>query len=70
MDILVPIGSFVALLGLFGLGYCVWLAIKAKRAGLSDADMKAQLQKVVVLNMAAMGLSAIGLMMVVIGVLL
>lgn len=70
MDILIPIGSFVALLGLLGLGYCIWLAISAKRAGLKEAEMKARLQKVVALNMGAMGLSAMGLMMVVIGILL
>jgi len=70
MEILIPIGSFVALLGLLLLGYCIWLVFKAKRAGLSDEEMKARLQKVVALNMAAMGVSALGLMMVVIGVLL
>lgn len=70
MEILVYIGTLVALLGLFGLGYCIWLVVKAKRAGLKDDEMKARLQKVVALNMAAMGLSAIGLMMVVVGVLL
>lgn len=70
MEILIPIGSFVALLGLLGLGYCIWLAVSAKRADLPEDEMKARLQKVVALNMAAMGLSAMGLMMVVIGVLL
>jgi hypothetical protein len=70
MEILIPIGGFIALLGLGGLGYCIWLAISAKRAGLDDAEMKVRLQKVVALNMAAMGFSAIGLMMIVIGILL
>ncbi|MFT4999625.1 MAG: hypothetical protein ACI861_001524 [Paracoccaceae bacterium] len=70
MEILVPIGAVVALLGLIGLGYCIWLAVSAKRAELDEVDMKARLQKVVALNMAAMGFSAIGLMMIVIGILL
>lgn len=70
MEILVYIGAVVALLGLAGLIYCIVLAAKAKGAGLSDADMKAQLQKVVALNMGALFMSAIGLMMVVVGVLL
>ncbi len=70
MEILVYIGSFVALLGLAGLIYCILLAAKAKSAGLSDEDMKARLQKVVALNMGALFLSALGLMMVVIGVML
>jgi hypothetical protein len=70
MDILIPIGTFVALLGLAGLGYCIWLAVKAKRANLSDDEMKIRLQTVVAFNMGALALSAMGLMMVVIGVLL
>ena len=53
-----------------GLGYCIWLALAAKRANLPDDEMKARVQKVVALNMGAMGLSAVGLMMVVIGILL
>jgi len=70
MDILIPIGGFLAILGLIGLGYCIWLAFSAKRAGLPDDEMKKQLQKVVALNMGAMGLSAMGLMMIVIGIML
>ncbi len=70
MESLIPIGSIVALLGLLGLGYCIWLVFQAKRQGLSDDEMKTRLQKVVALNMAAMGVSALGLMMVVIGILL
>ncbi len=70
MEILIYIGSFVAGLGLLGLGYCIWLAFSAKRAGLPDAEMKARLQRIVALNMAALGLSALGLMMVVVGIAL
>jgi len=70
MEILVILGAVVALLGLAGLGWCIWLAVSAKRAGLPDDELKARLQKVVALNMAAMGLSALGLMMIVIGILL
>lgn len=70
MDVLIPIGAGVALLGLLGLLYCMWLAFSAKKQGLDEAAMKARLQTVVALNMAAMGISAIGLMMVVIGIML
>jgi len=70
VEILIYIGSVVAFLGLLGLGYCIWLAISAKRAGLPDQEMKARLQRIVALNMAALGLSALGLMMVVIGIAL
>lgn len=70
MEFLVYLGALVAALGLAGLGWCIWLAISAKRANLPDAEMKARLQKVVALNMGAMGLSAMGLMMIVIGIML
>jgi len=70
MEILVYSGVGVAGLGLAGLGWCIWLAFSAKRANLPDEQMKQRLQRVVALNMASMGVSAIGLMMVVIGVLL
>ncbi len=70
MDILVISGTVVAFSGLIGLGYCIFLAVRAKRAGLPDAEMKARLQKIVVLNLGALLLSAFGLMMVVVGVLL
>ena len=70
MDALIPLGSLVALLGLLGLGWCILLVLRAKRANLPEAEMKARLQKVIALNMGALALSALGLMMVVIGVLL
>lgn len=70
MDTLVYFGAFLAFLGLIGLGYCIVLVVKAKRTGLPDAELKARLQKVVALNLGAVLLSAFGLMMVVVGVLL
>ena len=70
MEILIYLGALVAVLGLAGLGWCIWLAFSAKRAKLPDDEMKARLQKIVALNMGAMGLSALGLMMVVIGIAL
>lgn len=70
MDILIPIGSFVALAGVILLGYCILLAVRAKKNATSDADLKARLQKVVALNMGALGLSALGLIMVIVGMAL
>lgn len=70
MEILVWVGAAVSLLGVAGLLWCIWLAMKARRAGLPDLEMRAALQHVVVLNMAALAISALGLMMVVLGVIL
>lgn len=70
MENLIWIGATVSLIGIAGLIWCVLIALKARRAGLDEATMKARLQKVVAINMGALFLSAIGLMMVVIGILL
>jgi hypothetical protein len=70
MDILIWIGTAFTLLGVAGLIYCIVLATKARRAGLADDALRAQLQRVVTLNLAALGVSAIGLMMVVAGIML
>ncbi len=70
MDALIWIGTALALLGVAGLGYCISRATRARRRGLDDAAMRAELQKVVTLNLAALGVSAIGLMCVVAGIML
>ncbi len=70
MDWLIWVGAALTLLGVAGLVWCIVLAMRAKRAGLSDADMRATLQRVVVLNMAALAVSGLGLMCVVFGVFL
>ncbi|NEY89075.1 hypothetical protein [Tabrizicola oligotrophica] len=68
MDWLIWIGAALTLLGVAGLVWCIVLAMRAKRAGLPDAEMRAALQRVVVLNMAALAVSGLGLMCVVFGV--
>ncbi len=70
MEWLVVAGSILAVMGLCLLGYCIYAAIAAKRAGLDDAAMRARLQKIVAINMGALLLSTIGLMTVVLGVFL
>ena len=70
MDILIWIGTAFTLLGVAGLVYCIVLATQARRAGLPDDALRARLQRVVTLNLAALGISAIGLMLVVTGIML
>ncbi|QMU58137.1 MAG: hypothetical protein GKR98_07965 [Boseongicola sp.] len=70
MEILIWVGTALALLGVAGLVYCVLIALKAKKEGLEGAALQTRLQKVVALNMAALGISAIGLMCVVLGIFL
>ena len=63
-------GAAVSLMGLLGLVWCILRVTRARRAKLSDEDLRAVLQSVVPANMAALFLSVIGLMMVVIGIIL
>jgi hypothetical protein len=70
MQSLIWAGTALTVIGLLGLGYCIWRAARAKRAGLDDAAMRAELQRVVTLNLAALGVSALGLAAVVSGILL
>lgn len=70
MDWLVYIGAVMALAGLVGLSLCIWRVLQARRAALPDAEMRALLQRVVAVNLAALMLSALGLMVIVIGLLL
>ena len=70
MQYLIWAGALVSLIGVAGLAYCVVRALRARRAGLSDEAMRAELQRVVLINMMALGVSALGLMMVVLGIFL
>ncbi len=70
MDWLVWPGALVALIGVFWLIYCIRSAFKARAEGLDKAQMDARLQRLVAMNMGAMAISAIGLMMVTVGLLL
>jgi len=70
MDWLIWIGTAMALAGVAGLIYCIRRALKARKAGLDDTAMRAELQRVVAINLAALGVSAMGLVVVVAGALL
>ncbi|MFL2766574.1 MAG: hypothetical protein ACR2OQ_01935 [Paracoccaceae bacterium] len=70
MEILIWIGSILSILGLIGLLWCIKTVIKAKKLANSDEELRTSLQKVVPLNMAALFLSAIGLMLVILGIML
>lgn len=70
MGILVMVGTAVTLAGLAGIVWCILAAMRARRAGLEDAELRARLQRIVAVNLGALALSALGLMLVVAGVLL
>jgi len=70
MEILIWIGTVLSLLGLAGLLWCIRTVLRAKKTAGSDNELRISLKKVVPLNMAALFLSAIGLMLVILGILL
>ena len=63
-------GAAISVLGLAGLIWCIVKVARAKKSGLNDDELRAVVATVVPLNMAALFLSVIGLMLVVIGVIL
>ena len=70
MDFLIWIGAAISLIGLAGIVACVVVVARAKRLQLEDDAMRAKLQKVVVWNLGSLLVSAIGLMMVIVGIFL
>lgn len=70
MEILIWIGSALTLAGVLVLLWCIKLVYAIRKDARPEAESRAALQKVVVLNMAALGVSSLGLMMVVIGAIL
>ena len=69
MENLIWAGAAVSMIGLGGLLWCIARVWRARRANLTDEQMRAVLQKVLPVNMGALFLSVIGLIMVVIGIL-
>ncbi|MEP4194622.1 MAG: hypothetical protein ABJL99_03210 [Aliishimia sp.] len=67
-DIIIWAGAAMTVAGLFLLLWCIIRVIQAKRAGLSDDELRAKVHKVVPVNLGALCLSVLGLMMVIIGV--
>jgi len=60
MEILIWIGTAVSLVGLAGLLWCVVLVARARRAGLSDDQLRQRLKEVLPLNLGALLLSMRG----------
>ncbi|WP_425074466.1 hypothetical protein [Sagittula sp. S175] len=63
-------GAAVSLAGLVGLIWCIAKVWGARKAGLTDEELRVVMRKVVPLNMGALFLSTIGLLMVIVGIFL
>ncbi|WP_293450584.1 hypothetical protein [Planktotalea sp.] len=70
MDGLIWSGAAVSFLGVIGLFWSIVKVNRARKAGLSDEDLRFAVQKVLPLNLGSLFLSVIGLMMVIVGIFL
>lgn len=63
-DIMIWIGAAMSLAGLLGLFWCILKVFRAKRANLSDEELRTVLKGVVPINLGALMLSIFGLILV------
>ncbi|ETX14101.1 hypothetical protein OCH239_05520 [Roseivivax halodurans JCM 10272] len=70
MESLIWGGTLISVIGLVGLFYCILRVVRARRANLSSDTLRAEMSKVVPLNMGALMLSMLGLAVVIVGIFL
>ncbi|MDD7970316.1 hypothetical protein [Roseinatronobacter alkalisoli] len=70
MEYLIWTGALISVAGIAGLLWCIVYVMKLRKSGLDDNAMRARMQKAVLINFAALAVSTLGLMMVVLGVFL
>ena len=70
MDWLIWTGAVLSLVGLAGLIWCIVWVARGRRSGLPDEEMRTLLKRAIPLNLAALFLSVIGLMLVILGIFL
>ncbi|MBK5946690.1 hypothetical protein CCR83_09645 [Rhodobacter veldkampii DSM 11550] len=70
MEMLIWAGAAVSAAGVLAIGWCILAVLRLRRANLPDAEARARLARVVAMNLAALFVSVIGLMMVVVGIIL
>jgi hypothetical protein len=69
-EVMIWAGAAISVIGMAGIIWCIVRVARARRAKLGDEDMRAVVQSVLPVNMAALFLSVIGLMLVAVGVIL
>ncbi len=69
-NLLIWSGAVLTLIGVGLLIWCILTVARARRAGLDDTALRERMRGVLAVNMAALGASMIGLMMVILGIVL
>ncbi|MDH2325655.1 hypothetical protein QCN27_02120 [Cereibacter sp. SYSU M97828] len=70
MEWLIVLGAILSLAGVAGLVWCILLALKIRRLNAPEEEVRGKLQRIVMVNLIALGVSSLGLMLVVAGILL
>ena len=70
MEYVVWGGAALSMLGLVGIIYSIVAVSRAKKAGLSDDELRTRIGYILPLNLGALFVSMIGLMTVIIGIML
>lgn len=70
MEWLIVLGAILSLAGVAGLVWCIALALKVRRLNAPEEEVRGKLQRIVMVNLIALGVSSLGLMLVVAGILL
>lgn len=70
MYLLAPLGLVLTLAGLFGLGWCIWRGLQIRRSALAPAEIHAALHRLIALNLGSVAAAALGLGLLVVGLLL
>ena len=68
MPYLIWPGALLSLLGVLGLAWCILRGLKIRRSGATDDQMRSELQKLFAVNFGSLGVSVIGLALVIMGV--
>ncbi len=67
---LIWIGAGMTVLGLFGVVFSIFKIAGARRANLSDAEMRERLSDILPYNLGGLGIAVLGLMTLVLGLFL
>ena len=68
MEILVWIGGALTLAGLCGVLWSLVAVMRARRTETDDAALRARLARILPVNLGALGVSVIGLLLVMLGI--
>jgi len=70
MTILIIAGAILVAAGLFGLGFCIRTGYAIKREKPDPDEVRARLNRLLAINLGSVGLAALGLAMLVAGLML